>query len=283
MNNNTHPSEEPNFSWQTQLKFDAQKFLENIQESSDRSLLTIMGTLNGLAFHLCLKFKAFEKVEDEYKILQPQVNELIKSAQSGLAEVPLATTWLKSYLTKYWHGASSSLPTLRKVRETLSSLFELFTYQKGEVVAKRCDRNPPILKEINLFRLLLIYEMCEEELIIRGMEIKEIGEWFGGIHKGNFMRLLYNAVFGGVLYRRKSTNPDPEPVPVDEELIAAIATIEQINNSGDRPDPEVLEKCWGVKSLNPSWARLRDRIVNMIQYFSDWGNWEDYGFLPMVV
>lgn len=264
-------------TWQQHLKLDALRFAPDIEELSDRQILTVMGYMNAIAFHLGNKHKVFQQEPSgRYNISQPGVNAMVVAVQSGTAETPIATTWLEKYMQTFWQGSAFSRPTLRIVREFLSSTLGLFTYEKGAVAAKRADREPPVLHEINLFRLLLIYEMCETELISRGLTLDDIGAHSRGSHKGNLMRLLYNAVFGGMQFRREEPLPNPEPVAVDKDLIVATAIIDELEVTGDRPRDEVLERCWGFK-------RLRDRIINLIQVFTDWGDWEDWGFLPMAI
>ncbi|MGB3203689.1 MAG: hypothetical protein WBB28_01735 [Crinalium sp.] len=209
-------------------------------------ILTQMGLLNNIAYCLAVKYGAVvRKAQGGWAIATEKIPDLLKAVKDGTASVSIPCTYWQTYLKKFWRGACNSLPFIRKMRDRFVECGNLFKFDK---VQAGTTRKPPELQQVDLFRILWLYKIFEDELINRGYQIEDIGfHSFEGevkAHKGAFMVELFKAVLKAsyrrivrpsalqleAIYRQVVESLDPHILNTSLESLIEKLSLHQLNS-----------------------------------------------------
>lgn len=163
----------------------------------ERRILQMMGCLNMYLYLIAKDWQAIQKTHENsgftYQINHDRLHSMIAFADQGELENSFPSTYVVEYLSEHWN-VSCDRRSYWGVREFFRNYLILFDFQPGVFQTRKIS----LFKQINYRRMLLTYEVLEEELNERSKHdlLPE--------HLGSNVVNIYNAVFLGFLkYRRK--------------------------------------------------------------------------------
>jgi hypothetical protein len=165
-----------------------------------------MSVLNSIAYCVATKYGVLKRCDHGGRTLVVEkLPKLVRDMTEGAVSISIPVTHWQDYGKQFWQNACNSLPFLRKLRAKLEEM-GLFTFQKQKAGS---TRKPPELENVDLMKVLALYELLEAELKERGYALNDIGVYVdsdGNIrsHKGAVMRVLHEAILN-TAYRRKGT------------------------------------------------------------------------------
>ena len=208
---------------------------KKLQSYTPKEVATFMGILNSLLYRAACNAKVI--VRDAAGKLIFNQNRL--STLLNLHTVDIAAITFADYLKKYWAGLTYySINAVRRFREILSQVFQLFTLEERDWTdPKNRHRKPNPCGQFNVLKALLLVEQCEIRLK-EHYKLEEVGlDWTQEIgngnypmvrdesksfpeHKGFVMVKLFRMILGSVsTYCRN----DDEFTPQDELLLPLAA------------------------------------------------------------
>lgn len=232
-------------SW---IQQEREKASQAFLKKSVPQLLGIMSFLNTAAFFAALNAKAL--TTKEYKVIKDhgdgieelmetrldvephKFQALLNGSIAGTLEVVFTNKWQRKHNKSTWDGYCRSGGGIRAARQTLADygLFEFDAVEAGSTVV------PPTLRNLDIFRMLIAYEVCERILLETKMKHDEDGElrYFTiddlPCHKGALMVTLFNAAFDGVAeYRREEevTERSREPM-IEPQLNTSVGVCQLV-------------------------------------------------------
>ncbi|MBD2359464.1 hypothetical protein H6G41_33670 [Tolypothrix sp. FACHB-123] len=212
---------------------------------NERRILRLMGCLNMYIYLTAKDWKAIKKnsqkdsatQEHKYEIDSERLSEMIAIADQGNLENAFPSTYAVEYLKKYW-GISCAKRSYYGVREFCRNYLLLFDFNPGEYQTRKIPR----FRQINYRRLLLTYEVLEEELNERE-KCDLLPE-----HLGSNVVKIYNAVFLGFLRYRSKWRFDLGAVICEDEM--------------QRPINREIEKPSIREFGNKSWSDITKKVLD---------------------
>ncbi|RUR74925.1 hypothetical protein PCC6912_51030 [Chlorogloeopsis fritschii PCC 6912] len=173
-----------------------------VQNFTNSRLLQILGSINFHTYHIATAWGALIKeVEHEedsknkvvtYYINRDRLQEMLYTSDQGELEGQFASTEASKYFKRYWPQACHSRRIFRLCRDFFRCL-GIMDCEPG--IAR--TREIPVTRQINLKRMLILYEVVEDELRARGKED------LLPKHNGANVIRIFDAVFDGVAKFRR--------------------------------------------------------------------------------
>jgi hypothetical protein len=220
----------------------------NIAFLTSGRILTMMATLNSIAYGIAINYGIIKKcVTGGRTFIVEKVPQLVRDMEANAVTVSIPVTHWQDYLKRFWVDACNSQPILRKLRDKFAEM-GLFSFTKQRAGT---TRKPPELQHVDVVKVLLLYELLEDELKQRDYTIQDIGVYTDSngeqrSHKGAVMKALYEAILS-VAYRRKE--PLQHLVEIVEEVPEAVWT--DIQERSRKIEREELLELYG--SLEPPY------------------------------
>jgi len=211
-------------------------------------ILYMMGCLNLYTYLIAKGWEAIQTTnhpEDfKYQINYDRLQEMVAIADLGELESAFPSTYVVTYLNKYW-GFSPVRRTYWGTLEFFRNYLSLFDFERGIYQTRKLTH----YKQINYRRLLLTYEVLEEELHSR--EKHDLLPK----HLGTNVVHLYNAVFLGYRKYRRNWRPDLG-APIHEESLQRPIYKDiqkpKVRTVGNKSWSDITGKVWD--STTQSWV-----------------------------
>jgi len=217
----------------------------------------MMGCLNMYIYLTAKDWEAILKNPNnesfKYEIDFARLQEMVAIADIGELENAFPSTYAVEYLSKHW-GISCTRHSYWGVREFFRNYLSLFDFEPGIYQTRQI----PVYKQINYRRMLLVYEVLEEEL--NEQDKRELLPE----HLGCNVVIIYNAVFLGYLkYRREwrfdlgaPIHEDSMQRPINEDIKKP-----KIRVFGRKSWSELTGKAWdSVNHCWIPWFRTKDEL-----------------------
>lgn len=170
---------------------------EIVETYPNTFIFGILGYINASLGCAAITAGVVEKqVDGRYEVQPGQIRTFLDEARSGQVSIAPCSTWVSEYLKRFWPQASSSLPTVRKIRKKLAEVFEIFTYEpKQKTPWYKGTPKPmaPALERFDVAKALMLFEVCEQVLKDRGLTLDDFPK-----HRGGVMVEMFNWVFRGI-------------------------------------------------------------------------------------
>ncbi|MBU7584144.1 MAG: hypothetical protein KAF91_14735 [Nostoc sp. TH1S01] len=224
----------------------------------ERRILQMMGCLNMYIYLIAKDWEAIQQNTKnsegfKYQINHNRLHEMVAIADRGELENAFPSTYAVEYLSQYW-GISCTRRSYWGVREFFRNYLSLFDFEPGIYQTRAI----PIYKQINFRRMLLVYEVLEEELNERnkGDLLPE--------HLGSNVVHIYNAVFLGYFKYRRNWRFDYGAVIHEETMQRPVnknIKKPRIRRFGNKSWSELTGKVWdSFDNCWIPWFRTKDEL-----------------------
>jgi hypothetical protein len=196
-----------------------------VPDLSEKEIRTMMCDMAGVFMNLDTQYKflvpvnkshsrsavkgfAIDAKNDRHKkIDRKRFKTLARDGFAGKLVVRSAVVGMSKFIKKIDPQASAVPATIRKCRKKMEAVgaFKVVAPPKGTKGCGRCVCTR--LTSIDLGRVAILYELLEEELVRRGLDIHNPEEF--PRHKFYYAVMFYNALFQGVSRFRRQEEEQP--------------------------------------------------------------------------